>query len=120
MTFPHTGLRVTASGSTDLVLTRAFAAPASLVFAALTEPGLLRRWHGARGWHLTTCEVDLRPGGAWKFVSTGPDGTEMVIHGWFHEVEHRPASCRPRSTATGPRARPWSLPSWRRPAGTPS
>lgn len=89
MTSPHTGhgLRVVASGSAGLVLTRTFAAPAPLVFAALTEPDLLRRWHGARGWRLTACEVDLRPGGAWRFVSTGPAGAEMELHGHFHEVD---------------------------------
>jgi uncharacterized protein YndB with AHSA1/START domain/predicted enzyme related to lactoylglutathione lyase len=82
-----TGLRVVASGTADLVLTRTFAAPAALVFAALTRPELLRRWHGARGWHLTACEVDPRPGGAWRFVSAGPDGAEMELYGRFLEVE---------------------------------
>lgn len=88
MTSPHSGLglKVVASGATDLVLTRTFAAPASLVFAALTQPDLLRRWHGARGWRLTVCEVDPRPGGAWRFVSTGPAGAEMEIYGLFREV----------------------------------
>ncbi|MFG6200349.1 SRPBCC family protein [Nonomuraea sp. JJY05] len=88
MTSPHPGLglHVVASGATDLVLTRTFAAPAPLVFAALTEPELLRRWHGARGWQLTVCEVDLRPGGVWRFVSTGPGGSEMELHGLFREV----------------------------------
>jgi uncharacterized protein YndB with AHSA1/START domain len=88
VTSPHPGLglRVVASGATDLVLTRTFAAPAPLVFAALTQPELLRRWHGARGWQLTVCEVDLRPGGAWRFVSTGPAGVEMELHGLFREV----------------------------------
>ncbi|GAB3429262.1 SRPBCC family protein [Flindersiella endophytica] len=88
MTSPHPGLglRVTARGDTDLVLTRTFAAPAPLVFAALTEPDLLTRWHGARGWQLTVCEVDLRPGGAWRFVSAGPDGAEMEMYGEYREV----------------------------------
>jgi uncharacterized protein YndB with AHSA1/START domain len=88
VTSPHPGLglRVVAFGTTDLVLTRTFAAPAPLVFAALTQPELLRRWHGARGWRLTVCEVDLRPGGAWRFVSTGPAGAEMELHGLFREV----------------------------------
>jgi uncharacterized protein YndB with AHSA1/START domain/catechol 2,3-dioxygenase-like lactoylglutathione lyase family enzyme len=82
-----TGLQVVASGLTDLVLTRTFAAPAPLVFAALTQPELLRQWHGAEGWHLTTCEVDLRPDGAWLFVSAGPAGAEMELHGRFLEIE---------------------------------
>ena len=47
--------------------------PARLVFDALTGPELLVRWYGARGWNLVECEVDLRVGGAWRFVSRGPD-----------------------------------------------
>lgn len=88
MTFspPGPGLRVAASGSTDLVLTRTFAAPASLVFDALTQPDLLRRWHGARGWQLTVCEVDLRVGGTWRYVSRGPDDAEMEMYGVFREI----------------------------------
>ncbi len=84
MTSP--GLAVARSGATSLVLTRTFAAPPALVFAALTRPDLLRRWHGAHGWRLTECEVDLRAGGAWRFVSLGPDGAEMAMSGVFHEV----------------------------------
>jgi uncharacterized protein YndB with AHSA1/START domain len=81
------GLQVAEAGATGLVLTRDFAAPAPLVFAALTRPELLRRWHGAHGWHLTGCDVDLRPGGAWRFVSHGPGGAEMEMYGEFREVE---------------------------------
>lgn len=89
MTAPHDGfgLRVVASGARDLLLTRDFAAPAPLVFDALTRPELLRRWYGARGWRLTDCEVDLRPGGRWRFRSTGPAGAEMETYGLFHAVE---------------------------------
>ncbi|MEV0752437.1 SRPBCC family protein [Streptosporangium sp. NPDC050280] len=72
---------------TDLLLTRAFAAPRRLVFDAFTRPELLRRWHGARGWHLVVCEIDLRPGGAWRFVSRGPGGAELGHGGVFHEVD---------------------------------
>jgi uncharacterized protein YndB with AHSA1/START domain len=80
------GLQVSISGDTDIVLTRVFAAPAELVFGALTQPALLRRWHGARGWSLVVCEIDLRVGGAWRFVSRGPDGAEMDMHGTYQEI----------------------------------
>ncbi|MET8139484.1 SRPBCC family protein [Sphaerisporangium sp. NPDC005288] len=81
------GLSVTAPSDTELVLTRVFAASRDLLFEALTRPELLRRWHGARGWHLVVCEVDLRPGGAWRFVSRGPDGAELGHGGVYREVE---------------------------------
>jgi uncharacterized protein YndB with AHSA1/START domain len=80
-------LVVTAPGRHEIVLTRAFAAPRRLVFDALTRPDLLVRWHGARGWHLVVCEVDLRPGGAWRFVSDGPTGESMGMAGTYLEVD---------------------------------
>ncbi|WP_405151196.1 SRPBCC family protein [Sphaerisporangium sp. NBC_01403] len=81
------GLTVRALSDTDLVLTRTFAAPRRLVFDAFTRPELLRRWHGARGWHLVVCEIDLRPGGVWRFVSRGPGGAELGHGGVFREVD---------------------------------
>ncbi|GAA4570244.1 SRPBCC family protein [Planotetraspora kaengkrachanensis] len=84
---PGEGLSVTTPSDTELVLTRTFDASRPLVFDAFTRPELLRRWHGARGWHLVVCEIDLRPGGTWRFVSRGPDGAEMGLSGVYHEVE---------------------------------
>ncbi|GLW09984.1 hypothetical protein Misp01_51130 [Microtetraspora sp. NBRC 13810] len=80
------GLTVTASADTEIVMTRTFDAPRALVFDAFTRPELLRRWHGARGWELVVCEIDLRPGGAWRFVSRGPGGAEMGHGGVYREV----------------------------------
>jgi uncharacterized protein YndB with AHSA1/START domain len=79
---------VTVATPTDtaIVLTRAFDAPRHLVFAALTKPELLRRWFGARGWNLVVCEVDLSVGGAWRFVSRGPDGDQMSHGGVYREI----------------------------------
>jgi uncharacterized protein YndB with AHSA1/START domain len=81
------GLSVTIASDTDLLLTRAFDASRRSVFAAFTRPELLRRWHGARGWNLVVCEVDLRPGGAWRFVSRGPGGAELGHGGVYVEVD---------------------------------
>ncbi|GII93469.1 SRPBCC family protein [Sinosporangium siamense] len=80
-------LQVTTPADDEIMLTRAFDAPATLVFDAWTKPELLKCWHGARGWNLVVCEVDLRVGGAWRFVSRGPDGTEMGIRGVYREVD---------------------------------
>lgn len=80
-------LAVTLPNDTDIVLRRVFDAPRRLVFDALTRPDLIRRWHGPRAWSLVVCEVDLRVGGAWRFVSRGPDGAEMGMSGVYRAVE---------------------------------
>jgi uncharacterized protein YndB with AHSA1/START domain/catechol 2,3-dioxygenase-like lactoylglutathione lyase family enzyme len=85
MTAPEP-LRVTTPGATDIVLTRDFDAPRELLFEALTTPELLVRWYGARGWNLVICEVDLRVGGAWRFVSRGPTGDTMTQRGVYREI----------------------------------
>ena len=79
----------TGPAANQIVLTRGFDAPRPLVFDALTRPELLRRWHGARGWHLVVCEVGLRVDGAWRFVSEGPDGARMG-HGGVYRLVDRP------------------------------
>lgn len=65
---------------------RDFAAPRRLVFDALTKPELLVRWFGARGWRLVECEVDLRVGGSWRFVSHGPEGATLAHGGVYREI----------------------------------
>jgi uncharacterized protein YndB with AHSA1/START domain len=82
-----TGLTVTTPSDREIVLTRDFAAPPELVFAAWTRPELLMRWYGARGWNLVDCTVDLRVGGAWRFVSRGPDGDQMVQNGIYQDIQ---------------------------------
>jgi uncharacterized protein YndB with AHSA1/START domain len=78
-------LTVTTPTEREIVLTRTFAARRRLVFDALSKPELLVRWFGARGWNLVVCELDLRVGGVWRFVSRGPDGTQMG-HGGVYRV----------------------------------
>ncbi|MEU7756884.1 SRPBCC domain-containing protein [Micromonospora sp. NPDC049171] len=68
-------------------MSRLFEAPARLVFAAFTQPELLVRWYGARGWSLVECDVDLRVGGRWRFVSQGPEGARMVQAGVYRHIE---------------------------------
>lgn len=80
-------LTVATIGDRDLVLTRTFDAPRPLLFDALTRPDLLVDWYGAQGWQLVECEVDLRVGGSWRFVSQGPGGEQMTQYGVYREVE---------------------------------
>jgi uncharacterized protein YndB with AHSA1/START domain len=70
----------------EIVMTRLFDAPRALVFDAYTNPEHLPHWFGPRGWTLPVCEIDLRPGGSWRFVMRGPDGTEMGMSGVYQEV----------------------------------
>ena len=79
-------LKVEARGEREIVMTRVFDAPRELVFDALTKPELLKRWFGPHGWTLTECEVDLRVGGAWRFLSTGPGGRTMGMRGVYREI----------------------------------
>jgi uncharacterized protein YndB with AHSA1/START domain len=80
-------LTVTTPTDREIVLRRVFDAPRRMVFDAFTRPELLKRWFGARGWNLVVCEVDLRVGGTWRFVSRGPDGTHMGHGGMYREIQ---------------------------------
>ena len=69
-----------------LVITRNFKAPRRLVFEALTKPEHVRRWYGCDAMQMTLCEIDLRPGGRWRYVLRMPDGSEHGFHGEYREV----------------------------------
>ena len=80
-------LQITTPSEREIVMSRVFDAPRSLVFDAWTKPELLKRWLGARGgWSMVVCEVDLRVGGAYRFVWRGPDGAEMGMGGVYREI----------------------------------
>jgi uncharacterized protein YndB with AHSA1/START domain len=80
-------LRVSAGGEREIVMRRLFNAPRSLVFDCWTKPDLLRRWYGGpEGWTLSVCEVDLRAGGAYRFVARDREGNEMGWSGVYQEV----------------------------------
>ena len=68
-------------------VTRSFNAPRRLVFDAFTKPDLVPRWMaGPAGWSMPVCEIDLRPGGKFRYVWKGPDGNGMGVTGHFIEV----------------------------------
>jgi uncharacterized protein YndB with AHSA1/START domain len=58
----------------ELVVTRVFDAPRDLAFSAWTDPAHLVHWWGPDGFTLTIHEMDVKPGGVWRFVMHGPDG----------------------------------------------
>ena len=72
---------------TEVVITRVVDAPRRLVFDAWTNPKYVPRWlTGLEGWTMPVCEIDLRPGGSWRYVWRGPDGGEMGMRGSYKEI----------------------------------
>jgi uncharacterized protein YndB with AHSA1/START domain len=60
----------------EISATRIFEAPRALVFKMWTDPEHVERWWGPNGFTITTHEMDVRPGGVWRFIMHGPDGTD--------------------------------------------
>jgi uncharacterized protein YndB with AHSA1/START domain len=69
-----------------LVMTRIVDAPPALVFQAWTEPERIKHWWGPRGYTTVSCEMDLRPGGAWRVRSRSAKGVEVAERGVFREI----------------------------------
>lgn len=82
-------------GESVVVVTRAFAAPRERVWRAYTEPALMQRWLlGPPGWSMPVCEMDVRPGGAFRWWwRSDEDGSGFGFHGEFLEVA-RPSLLR--------------------------
>jgi uncharacterized protein YndB with AHSA1/START domain len=78
--------KVTLPADEQILITREFDAPKHLVYKAWTTPELVRRWWNAKRGEVTTCEIDLRVGGTWRFVMVTPDGTEVGFHGEYREI----------------------------------
>jgi len=71
----------------ELVLTRTFNAPRDLVFKVWTDPRHLAEWWGPHGFTTIISEMDVRPGGAWRYAMRGPDGNEYPFDGVYLDVQ---------------------------------
>ena len=79
--------KVTTPSEREIAVTRVFDAPRQLVFDAYTKCDLLKRWlSGLDGWSLAVCEMDLRPGGKYRWVWRNPEEKEMGMGGVIREV----------------------------------
>ncbi len=77
---------VTLPADDQILITREFDAPKRLVYRAWTTPDLVSRWWiGERG-EMTTCEIDLRVGGAWRYVMIAHGGFEVAFHGEYRAI----------------------------------
>ena len=70
----------------ELVLTRDIAAPRARVFAAWTDARAASNWWVPRDFTPLACEMDVRPGGAWRRRMRAPDGTIVTKWGVYREV----------------------------------
>jgi uncharacterized protein YndB with AHSA1/START domain len=70
----------------EFLHSRRIDAPRERVFRAFSDPAHLTRWWGPKGFTSTFHEFDLRPGGSWRFLLHGPDGTDYPNESAFVEV----------------------------------
>jgi len=70
----------------EIFITREFSAPRELVWEAMTNPKHVVNWWGPRGFTTTIEEMDVRPGGVWKHIMRGPDGTNYPNKSIFKEI----------------------------------
>lgn len=71
----------------DLVFERTFDAPRELVWKALTEPDRIPRWWGPKGTTTTVVEMDVRPGGRWRYVSHADDREDVEFYGEYLSID---------------------------------
>jgi uncharacterized protein YndB with AHSA1/START domain len=75
------------TGAPELVLTRVFNAPCSLVFACWTEGRHLKEWSAPHGFTIPYSEGKAEPGAHWRACMKKPDGSELWLGGVYKEVE---------------------------------
>ncbi len=81
-------LEVIAPANEPVIITRRFIkAPPALLFAAWTTPEHMKQWLGPRDLEMVFCSVDLRVGGAYRYVHRAPDGQEYGFNGKYLEIE---------------------------------
>jgi uncharacterized protein YndB with AHSA1/START domain len=77
---------ITTPSDTEIVITRVFDAPAALIWKAWSTPELVQRWYGFESSQWKVCEIDLRVGGTWRYV-TVDDDFEVGFHGEYLEID---------------------------------
>ena len=74
------------SDGTDLVFERTFDAPREEVWKAFTDPAIVPRWWGKHGSTTIVVEMDVRPGGRWRYVSSALDRDDVAFYGEYLDV----------------------------------
>lgn len=86
MTSSTLATTLTLPSEKEITITRVFAAPRDRVFAVLTDPTLIPQWWGPRRMTTEVDQMDVRPGGTWRFINRDADGTEYAFHGVYQEI----------------------------------
>ena len=82
----HGSAVISLPSDTEILITRAFDAPAELIYKAFTTPELVQQWWGFETSEWLVCEIDLRVGGQWRYVIRERD-MEVGFHGEYHEID---------------------------------
>jgi uncharacterized protein YndB with AHSA1/START domain len=79
---------VTTPSDCVIRMTRVFNAPRQLVFDVMNKPEHVAKWWGKLDdrYSMPICEIDFRPGGAWRYVGRGPQG-DYGFHGVYREID---------------------------------
>ena len=77
---------VTLPTDEQILITREFDAPKHLVYKAWTTPELVKQWWSGNRGAMTIAEIDLRVGGAWRYVMNAEGGFEVAFHGEYREI----------------------------------
>lgn len=80
------GAETSTDAERTLTITRRLAAPRDVVFRAWTDPAELVRWWGPDGFTIPRCEMEVRPGGAWRTCMVSPQGREHIVSGVYREI----------------------------------
>jgi uncharacterized protein YndB with AHSA1/START domain len=78
--------KITLPTDEQILITREFEAPKHLVYKAYTTPELVKRWWPGKRGEMTSCEIDLRVGGMWRYVMVAKAGFEVAFHGEYREI----------------------------------
>jgi uncharacterized protein YndB with AHSA1/START domain len=70
----------------ELIVSRVIDAPRPLVFQAWIEPKQMARWWGPKGFVTVDYDMDVRPGGAYRFRMRSPEGTDHRKRGVYREI----------------------------------
>lgn len=80
-------LKVILPSDLEITLVRDFRAPIHLVFETQSKEDHVKRWYGPHDTTVPECEIDLRIGGAYRFVCRAADGNDAVFKGIFQEID---------------------------------